>query len=149
MPYLSSLLEITALISSLIPRECKQAIILRAEDKQGNKFKEEAIKCCREKNSSPPNEWCKIPLSICPVLKSVENPVIINHSKFGIPLIYQEHILKLFLFLTGYMVSHSNYLLIGIKIWVLRHVLYKNMITSCNLENSENSCGIFANFPVL
>ena len=48
-----SVLEITALTASLIPRECKQAIISSQEDKQDIKFKEGAIKCCKEKNFFP------------------------------------------------------------------------------------------------
>ena len=59
MPCLSSLLEITALIASLVPRECKQGIrfcIPYKEDKQCIKFKEGAINCCKEKITSPPNE---------------------------------------------------------------------------------------------
>ena len=55
----SSLLEITALIASLVPQECKQPIISSQEDKQGIKFKKGAIKCCKEKITSP-NEWRKI-----------------------------------------------------------------------------------------
>ena len=50
---LFSLLEITALIASLIPQECKQAIISSQEDNQDIKFKEGAIKCCKEKNTLP------------------------------------------------------------------------------------------------
>ena len=45
--------EITALIASLVSREFKQAIISSQEDKQGNKFKEGAIQCCKEKNYFP------------------------------------------------------------------------------------------------
>ena len=61
MHFLSSLHKITAFIASLVPRECKQAIISSQEDKQGIEFKEGAIKCCKEKNTSPPNDWCNIP----------------------------------------------------------------------------------------
>ena len=43
------LLEITALFASLVPWECKQVIISSQEVKQGIKFKEGAIKCCKEK----------------------------------------------------------------------------------------------------
>ena len=63
MPCLCSLLEISALIAFLVPRECKQAIISSQEDKQGIKFKfkEGAINCCKEKNYFPPNEGRNIP----------------------------------------------------------------------------------------
>ena len=64
MPCLSSLLEITALVASLVPWECKQAIILSQEDKQGVKLKEGAIKCCKEKMTSPPPELRNIPFSL-------------------------------------------------------------------------------------
>ena len=47
MPCLSSLLEIAALIASLM--ECKQAIISSQEDKQDIKFKEVSIKYYKEK----------------------------------------------------------------------------------------------------
>ena len=53
MPCLSSLLKGTALIASLEPWECKQAIISSQEDKPGNKFKERAKKCCKEKKLLP------------------------------------------------------------------------------------------------
>ena len=46
-------LSITGLIAYLVPRECKQAIISSKVDKQGIKFKEGAIKCCKEKNYFP------------------------------------------------------------------------------------------------
>ena len=49
MPCLSSLLEITALIASLILRECKLAIISSQEDKQGIEFNEGVIKWCTKK----------------------------------------------------------------------------------------------------
>ena len=58
MPCLSSLLEITACIASLRPREIKQTIISSQKDKQGINFKEGA----KKKNISPPHEWCKFPL---------------------------------------------------------------------------------------
>ena len=45
---MSSLLEIIALIASLIPGECKQAIVLSQEDKQSIKIKEGAIKVGKE-----------------------------------------------------------------------------------------------------
>ena len=61
MPCLSSLLEITALITSLVPQECKQAIISSQEDKLGVKFNEGAVKCCKEKITSSLNEWPNIP----------------------------------------------------------------------------------------
>ena len=38
--------SITTLIASLVPRECKQAIISSQKDKQGIKFKEGSIQCC-------------------------------------------------------------------------------------------------------
>ena len=53
MPCLSSLLEITALTATLVPRECKQAILSSQEGKQGFKLKEGAIKCGKEKKLFP------------------------------------------------------------------------------------------------
>ena len=41
--------QITALIASLVPWECRQPIISKQEDKQGIKFNEGAMKCCKEK----------------------------------------------------------------------------------------------------
>ena len=71
MACLPSLLEITALIASLLRREGKQAIISSQEGKQAIKSKEGAIKCCKEKKiTAPPNEWRNIPFS--PHLKKVE-----------------------------------------------------------------------------
>ena len=53
MACLPSLLEITALIASLLRREGKQAIISSQEGKQAIKSKEGAIKCCKEKKLLP------------------------------------------------------------------------------------------------
>ena len=65
MACLPSLLEITALIASLLCREGKQAIISSQEGKQAIKSKEGAIKCCKEKKiTAPPNEWRNIPIKI-------------------------------------------------------------------------------------
>ena len=65
MPCLSSLLEIIALVASLVPCECHQAIISSQEDKQVIKFKAGAIKCYKEKKiTSPPNEWHNIPFRV-------------------------------------------------------------------------------------
>ena len=53
MACLPSLLEITALIASLLRREDKQAIISSQQGEQAIKSKEVAIECCEEKNYCP------------------------------------------------------------------------------------------------
>ena len=62
MACLPSFVEITAIIASLVPWECKQAVISSQEGKQAIKTKAGAIKCCKEKNTPPPNEWVNIPI---------------------------------------------------------------------------------------
>ena len=62
--YCPHCLGITNYPSHEFAREYKQAIVSSQEDKQRIKFKEEAKKCCKEKKiTSPPTEWCNIPLS--------------------------------------------------------------------------------------
>ena len=46
----------------------------------GIKFKGGAIKCCKEKKSSPPNEWCNIPFSYL-ILFLVKAAATFLHAK--------------------------------------------------------------------
>ena len=81
---LSSCLESTALIASLLCQEGKQAIISRQEEKQSIEFKAGEIKC-------PPNEWRNIPLHDAKQVRLNRIWTYLHSITKGLLLVSNEH----------------------------------------------------------